>query len=909
MTAGALSTLVALLTTRWTLGAVLSSGKVEMCHSYSAAASQTSTLQQQMNCSRKLIVNIAVENGQNATDSIHALGKVQDLTASGAGGGLQQASDDITIVISKTPIFVRYSTMYKLTYNNQPWHMVKYNSRYSTFPKRKKCNDSPGDSANTCGRVIDPYGKYIDNSQGYCCSCDALGPLFQDPQKLNLECAKNAADFGQKERFSSAHCLRMDPLDYHAFTIGEPETWFQVHIAVKWCTKQGSCKSTDIVLGPDSTSGQLQAGINDDRTVIAALIGDFASWKSNVHLSNKLLFVPAATAGGAKCTKPHVGDPSRPSLDMAARCRDRLTIGPRYWMFIDKSHIGSDSQCDVIGTGYTGFRSYGLASCDRTVSDTCLAHQLQDHFDEKKSFAKDIGGGTYAQFQSMTAGLHHGISGGRVSFRSSAKQATLVQLVLDADKIRWEINVHPGKIVDAYLKDFEQNSEKGLLLVTVADLGACAGTGACSNAAFEVTIRECTKGVQPMMAQSISLAAGQVTTPPLLWAVEVDTGSDITVAGRTHYCTIALKDATHAVVDQRIVYFNSTQTSIKAPHRGTVDEDKSKGDVLKNSLLSATSVCDSRCGIFGVTCMVLNFVDCYEHIILWGVLIAVAVGVVVLLCVGCRVFGIRGCIQIIFCPAKFLCQICKCIEALRCKSRYPRTTDIFFGDGAVQDEWSRRKRVRREREMRRGANRTSWLNRTSALESTEMRALGENELVKTTSVGHMFPSAFTPPSSPVKAEQVGRRSLTEWRRSEDKVTSPSWHGVDADNEAQSWGGLARSLAGRRDVYINIDTPESGEATDHALDELGTYYPPLLPLSIRGELVETDAKTKSNAILYSFEPSLVPMEDRTRRKSIDDDESEEAIPSMLMQHRLLTPEMVVWFLSGSPQFHCLNEKLE
>ena len=838
---------------RTAIGVVLSQGKLEMCYNYGAASHKTSKLQQKMNCTQKLVVTVAVENGQNASERIHAIAAVQDLTQ-GAGTTTRVPEDEITITVSKSPIFIRYATTYVKTFNNQPWELVKRQKGtlfYNPLDIGSRCTANTHDDSPTCGWVYEaakPANK-VPHSQGFCCECDIVG-MITTPSGSRATSELNCAD-PLHGTTSSAHCMRTDPLDYHAFAIGPPETWFEIKVDLKWCTKQGSCRTAQMILGPGGTSGRTSAGIDSKRSVIAALVGDFAAWTSPVILSDRYMFAPALES---KCGRGGNGyDPSRPHLDLRQRCNDRMIDGSPHWMFIEKHRVAYKiGECNKIGSSYSAFRGgagilsgggvVGGVNC-ATPRGSCLQNQIQNLYEDDLErsmrgdpthfFASGIGGSTLQQFQGPVPGS----GSSRVSFRSTRKQSTLVQLVLDADQIRWEVNVHPGKIVDAYLGSFEQNKQSGTLSVFIASLGVCSSGGACSNADFKVAVRSCTKGIQPMHEQSVSLAAGRITNPPLKWTVHAETGIDLAASSAFHHCTISLRDATHKIVDTRVILFNTTATGIVAPHRGVGGQD-TVGDDFNLPSLSSSSICKTLCSGFDLVCLIKNAMHCFELLLCWGAVAVACVVLVVLFIAGCRVFGTKGCIQIVCFPVKCLCGVMKCIDALpRCRSRHPRATETFFGSTGVSDEWSRRRRARNERGVRR---------KSAALPVVRLNALAaaENSSSTCISVGSHAPDST-----------IGG--------------------------ACKWTSDAHTMSAGEVAYFNFDEVDL-EPTKLSAKGVARMT------SIPGELSVTAVVTASKTTLFRFTP--LPFADG----------SEELHPAFT-HPRLMTPRMVAWFLSTSPKF--------
>jgi hypothetical protein len=75
-------------------------------------------------------------------------------------------------------------------------------------------------------------GDKIAFSQGKCCACSLLDYIVDsgDYTRSNLACSLDDAAYS-----SSAHCLRFDPLHYHAYAVGNPSTYYAISVQLNKC--------------------------------------------------------------------------------------------------------------------------------------------------------------------------------------------------------------------------------------------------------------------------------------------------------------------------------------------------------------------------------------------------------------------------------------------------------------------------------------------------------------------------------------------------------------------------------------------------------------------------------------------------------------------------------------------------
>lgn len=451
-------------------GTVLSKSSLETC---SAAPGTGLTAS---DCNTKLVVTYAVPTGQNATDSLElVLSTVDD-----ASSGEQLFADGhVSIVINKTPIYFYYPTSYVQTVNYQPFEKLSYGSTdvagvYTAFNDNpfngdiNSCDDSDMSDTPTCGWAYGSDGSKIAASQGKCCKCSFWNDLGIDNYyntRGNIQCGLDSS------YTQSSHCLRFDPLSYHVFSLGVPETYYAVQIQSRVCPTTnneaamtttsaggvggpGECTISSIVLSPSVLSAQ-----TDDNLVYGTLLGSLEAFAPAPTFASQYMVVPAGTNPDSDCSGSVDADAT--GVDQMARCAARLAAGPAYWMFIDRDAFGSG--CNEIGVSYEAFR-FQSDFCDQAYG-SCTRDQLSDFWDYDQA-ERDAGRtGKYWASNQQSLGLEDlqlsdangasllqtnsaddGSQESSLLFMSDRYQQTLIVLELAADDISFLVNVASGVV-------------------------------------------------------------------------------------------------------------------------------------------------------------------------------------------------------------------------------------------------------------------------------------------------------------------------------------------------------------------------------------------------------------------------------------------------------------------------------
>ena len=150
--------LAAVLLARRALAGLISSSQVQSCINDGGATV--------LNCTRTIVVALAVRSGANATDAIVAtLSEATD-----TDGALKTMQTAVRITLQKTPKYLAYALTYAQSFNNKPTELTRaVGPGFSGF--FDPCEDRPSAPASTCDPVLDAQGARVPDAQGFCCYC------------------------------------------------------------------------------------------------------------------------------------------------------------------------------------------------------------------------------------------------------------------------------------------------------------------------------------------------------------------------------------------------------------------------------------------------------------------------------------------------------------------------------------------------------------------------------------------------------------------------------------------------------------------------------------------------------------------------------------------------------------------
>lgn len=489
-------------------------------------------------CRNRMLLTLSVQNGQNGTESVSAytMGRADDGT-----GQFYDMVDEVSIYLSKSRIALQYPLVYQRSYNNQPYEIVltKDAGGRSFNWLTNPCIDDPNQNG-ACGWVIDAAGNHVPYSNGFCCQCNVADYLSgsSSGSRANLACELFSSANSQ-----SAHCIRMSPLWYSAFTIGSAEVKYTIDVILHRCRSVNgtrACVYDMTTIGPAVPGACVQfSALHGDTAkpsnatscdAWVSLEGDFAAFQDSPSFDSKLLMIPAV-------------------CNSFALCGNRTIESPERWMLVDKTLTTMGSDCDKVGTSYAAFQMQG-SRCNTLVS-SCVRHQLQDFYAADLAAEARGGAGSYfIKYFKMGGTFDATIQNpatARMVFGTSRYQKTVVTMMVDADRVRYVLHVSPAKIISAVAPSFEAMSKSGHMTVRVANIGDV-------QSSYTVAA-QCSTGIIALEAIQLTLA------PPPAFASTADVTFLIYTEqtdAQVYFCVVQLSNALFQVVDRQAVQINTT---------------------------------------------------------------------------------------------------------------------------------------------------------------------------------------------------------------------------------------------------------------------------------------------------------------------------------------------------------------
>lgn len=436
----------------------------------------------------------------------------------------------------------------------------------------QECKDGKSNDP-TCGYSHFPNGTNIPYSQGFCCRC-SFGDVFNNNQihRGNLECNP----FGYK--MASAHCLRFGEYWWDLFNIGLGQLHYEINIHIK-----GENYEEIVSVSPSSP-----ATVNNNSALAAKIIGDFSPWTQYPTFANYFLSIPSSPLSSS-----------------------RVQAGPMNWMIVDKHLVDiSGTSCNKIGVGYDAF--YSQSTRCEVDSGSCLMNQLDDYYNaDEERRNQDLSPnyllsryGEYVDIKNLTT-YNFGL-------RIDQIQNTLLTLYLKADGIRYIQYVSKGRILSAEIKTFESLSREGNLDVSIGNTGSVISE-------YYVTVTSCTEGILNIPAQQFSCSPYQ--TCKRLFKIYSQT-----VFGQYNQCTVKLLDSVYSLLDEVIVYFNTTDKIDHSNQNGTSENPPGGKVVTDQKSMGCKDYCPM---ILDLPCFIVK--GCWGNALLVLFLVALIIFVIVAL--------------------------------------------------------------------------------------------------------------------------------------------------------------------------------------------------------------------------------------------------------------------------------------
>jgi hypothetical protein len=570
--------LVLLLLARLGAPTLISSSKLEHCVNSGANA-------EPIPCQMKFVVSMAIDSGQNNTETITASWQTAQGTDATGRPQVYRLNTPMRITVKKSRPLLRYPVTYRQTYNNKPRETVVYTGTL-------QCKDKSTDNNPTCGRAYDTAGKPILYSEGFCCDCSLcqLIGVCQSDSRANTNCALLGTG-------SAASCLTFDDLWYSGYNIGPAETWYTITVTI---TQPGGIGTQVLKVGPEVGLGAL----NVESGVVVRLVGDFAAFKQPINLEQRVLLIPSSPAGNPRVVAPT----------------------PTEWLFLDKSAFeDSGATCNKIGVSYEAFSGQGNRCKMKTGS--CLGNQIDDYRQRDVTDRNNGGQGQYfvssfGDFFVLDDGT--GNTAGQpnnrpyIAYEVSNVQASLITLTFVADNISYTVNVATGVILSLNVTEvFEANSNDGALLVTVLNTGQVP-------ADFYLTVNDCTNGTFPI--QTVLVPS---LLPSGLYTAKFRIFSEM-LKGQVNRCNVTLRDALQRFLDTRWVKWNTTDTIVNQGAQGGTGNGANGTPVLPPPTMRpppGNGAC-TDCPFYNPVCFVAK--SCF-----WQVVVQILVVIAILTIIFC----------------------------------------------------------------------------------------------------------------------------------------------------------------------------------------------------------------------------------------------------------------------------------
>jgi len=285
-----------------------------------------------------------------------------------------------------------------------------------------------------------------------------------------------------------------------------------------------------------SLSPSRMSAASSDNSIYVELLGDLASYEELESLNDYWLMIPV--------------QPGVSPNDMFSSNLDMWTIFP-------PSKVTTTGECDKIGVSYAHFR-YQVSRCEVELG-SCLRNQIYDFELEDERRMKHglkplynirkYGGGYENKNQIQN-------SGPGLSLKLPVKQirSSIIVLTLKADDVHFVTNIGQAVIEETKLchnysetcDTFEAITGVGFLEVTLRNNGTI-------DAAFFISVLNCTSGILPVLEQRASVKAGESSK----LVFELQTELDIAFNAS---CLVEIRNKLGIAIDQRKVLFSIGQT-------------------------------------------------------------------------------------------------------------------------------------------------------------------------------------------------------------------------------------------------------------------------------------------------------------------------------------------------------------
>ena len=403
-------------------------------------------------CSRKLVIAVSVPSGGGGTEKLES--KLVSKVAGMQGTTVLEKPIRVSIIKSQSLVSYRLRKIGRVNYKPRE-EILNYNG----------CNDNIYSGQEACGTaVVD--GEEVTDSHGRCCRCSFLNKLEQ-----NRPFARSKLKCGLIGVSESAHCMRLHSVFMDVFEFLSPQIIFNITVGVTEKSEYGWREVGKLVISPSNSQRSLLDG-----QVNVELIGEFAPKVHFLTLHSRLLLAPDS------------------------KSTDVLGRGQSDWLVLEKDQVDlTGTQCNKVGVWFQAFR-HQEDFC-RLRNGSCLLNQPEDIWrinNKRRKEGRSFNGLLSYYGKLYTSGSDKDTLDYRIQFINEDLGRSQVVLTLTADELKFVIHNSSGRIVSAYVEDFEALTQQGNAMLLVLNEGNL-------TASYNLGIYKCSAGIELPHGRIITL--------------------------------------------------------------------------------------------------------------------------------------------------------------------------------------------------------------------------------------------------------------------------------------------------------------------------------------------------------------------------------------------------------------------
>ncbi|XP_056174592.1 protein HAPLESS 2 [Syzygium oleosum] len=552
---------------------ILSKSKLDKCE-------KTSASDDNLNCTKKIVLDLAVPSGSSGGDAslVAEVVEVEENSTS----KMQTLRIPPVLTVNKSAAYA----LYELTYIRD----VPYKPQ-ENYVKTRKCEpDADSKVVKICERLRDADGHIIEHTQPICCPC---GPQRRIPSSCG-----NIFDKMLKGKANTAHCLRFPGDWFHVFGIGQRSLGFSVRIEVKTGTR-----ISEVIVGPEN-----RTAISGDNFLRVNLIGDFVGYTNIPSFEDFYLVIPRQSG------------PGQPQ---------NLGTNFSMWMLLERVRFTLDGiECNKIGVNYEAFN--GQPNFCASPFGSCLHNQLWNFWDADQN---RVGRNQLPLYgvEGRFERINQHPNAGSHSFSIGVTEVLNTNLLIElrADDIEYVYQRSPGKILSVTVPTFEALTQFGVATITTKNTGEL-------EASYSLTF-DCNSGVTLTEEQFFIMKPGEILTRSFKLYPSTDQAAK-------YVCAAILKDSDFSEVDRAECQFSTTATVLdngsqiaplqlpKTGMSGFFDSIKGIWSKLWAGVIDFITgkSCRRECsGFFDFRCHIQYI--CMSWVLMFGLLLATIPTVLVLL--------------------------------------------------------------------------------------------------------------------------------------------------------------------------------------------------------------------------------------------------------------------------------------